>query len=50
MLHENSGRDGESELWVGCGNSVFTGTVEKGANVGCEPHFVCNFVSLKQEM
>jgi hypothetical protein len=49
MLCENSGKDGESEFCIGCGNSVLTGVLEKGANIGCGQHFVCDLVSLEQE-
>jgi hypothetical protein len=47
MICENSGKDGESELCVGCSNSALTGAVEKGAHVGCEPYFVCDLIILK---
>jgi hypothetical protein len=49
MFCENSGKDGESELCIGCRKSALIGAPEKGANVGCEPHFVCNFINLKQD-
>jgi hypothetical protein len=50
MLCENSGKDGESELCIGCGNSALIGTLEKGADAICESHFACNLISLKQEI
>jgi hypothetical protein len=50
MLFEKIGKDGESEFCIGCSDSALTGVLKKGANIGYEPHFVCNFMSLKQEM
>jgi hypothetical protein len=33
MLHENSGKDGESEFCIECSNIVLTGALEKGADM-----------------
>jgi hypothetical protein len=50
MICENSGKESESKLCIGCSSSALTGALEKGANVGLELHLVCNLVSLKQEI
>jgi hypothetical protein len=50
MLCENCAKDREDDLYIGCSNSVLIGPLKEGANVGCESHFVCNLISLKQEI